>query len=83
MSLIPKGSLVLVTGANGFLGSHVVDQALAAGFNVRGTVRSEGRGGWTKEYFSKKYGAGRYELVVVPNMAVKGAFDEAVKGEPS
>merc|ERR1719379_1736665 len=32
--------LVLVTGASGFLGSHVVKQLLDDGFSVRGTVRS-------------------------------------------
>ncbi|KAJ7654079.1 NAD-P-binding protein [Mycena polygramma] len=51
---IEKGSLVLVTGANGFIASHVV--------------------------FDKKYGAGRFECVSVPDMVADGAFDEAVKG---
>ena len=35
--------LVLVTGANGFVGKWVVVELLRAGFSVRGTVRSEGR----------------------------------------
>ena len=33
-------SLILVTGASGYLGLHVVDQLLRAGHPVRGTVRS-------------------------------------------
>ncbi|KAI0043319.1 NAD(P)-binding protein [Auriscalpium vulgare] len=33
-------SLVLVTGASGFLGSNVVDQLLASNYRVRGTARS-------------------------------------------
>lgn len=36
---IPKDSLVLVTGINGYLGSHVADQFLEAGYRVRGTTR--------------------------------------------
>jgi len=31
---------VLVTGASGFIASRIVDQLLAAGYLVRGTVRS-------------------------------------------
>ena len=81
MSPIPKGSLVLVTGANGFIGSHVVDQLLLAGYNVRGTVRAESKAGWLKEYFGKKQTAGKFEVAIVPDMAAKGAFNEAVKGK--
>lgn len=81
MSAIPKGSLVLVTGANGFIGSHVVDQFLGAGYKVRGTARSESKGAWVKELFDKKYGPGKFELAVVPDMNQEGAFNEAMKGK--
>ncbi len=37
------GELVLVTGGTGFLGSHCIAQALAAGYHVRTTVRSKKR----------------------------------------
>ncbi len=39
------GELVLVTGGTGFLGSHCIAQALAAGYAVRTTVRSKRREG--------------------------------------
>lgn len=34
---------ILVTGASGFVGKHVVGQLLAAGYAVRGTVRGQGK----------------------------------------
>nr|POE80008.1 aldehyde reductase 2 [Quercus suber] len=77
---IEKGSLVLVTGANGYIGSHCVDQLLAAGYNVRGTSRSADKSRWVTEYADAKYGKGRFEAVSVPDMVADGAFDEAVQG---
>lgn len=38
-----RSGLVLVTGANGFVGKWVVIELLRAGFSVRGTVRSESK----------------------------------------
>ena len=34
-----NGATALVTGANGFIGSHLVDQLLALGCKVHGLVR--------------------------------------------
>jgi nucleoside-diphosphate-sugar epimerase len=81
MPAIEKGSTVLVTGANGFIASHLVDQLLKLEYKVRGTVRTEAKGEWVKKYFDDKYGKGKLDLVVVPDMAKKGAFDDAVKGD--
>ncbi|RPD52972.1 NAD-P-binding protein [Lentinus tigrinus ALCF2SS1-7] len=36
---MPSSKLILVTGASGFIGAHVVVQLLAAGYRVRGTAR--------------------------------------------
>ena len=36
-------SKVLVTGGSGFLGSHVISQLMAAGHEVRATLRSASR----------------------------------------
>ncbi|OAX81997.1 hypothetical protein ACJ72_03657 [Emergomyces africanus] len=77
---IPRGSLVLVTGANGYIASHVVDQLLQANFRVRGTVRNLTKSFWLNDYVTTKYGRGKFELVEVPDMAVAHAYDEAVKG---
>lgn len=74
--VLPKGSLILVTGTSGFIAGHIVNEALKIGYRVRGTVRSEDKAKWTQELFKSP----DYETAIVPNMAVDGAFDEAVKG---
>lgn len=78
--VIAPGSLVLVTGANGFIGSHVADQLLEAGYRVRGTVRDNSKTAWLKELFDKRYGSGKFESAIVEDMAKPGAFDVACKG---
>lgn len=35
------------------------------------------------EYFDKTYGSGKFELVEVPDLAVKGSLNAAVKGAKS
>ena len=37
---LPTGSRILVTAANGYIASHVVDQLLVLGYAVRGTIRA-------------------------------------------
>jgi nucleoside-diphosphate-sugar epimerase len=49
---LPKGSTILVTGASGFIGSHVVQEALHAGYKVVGTARSEEKAQNTKKIFN-------------------------------
>ncbi|KAL2681186.1 hypothetical protein Neosp_008793 [[Neocosmospora] mangrovei] len=78
--VIPKGSTVMVTGVNGFIGSHVADQFLQFGFKVRGTVRDTAKSTWVSNLFEKKYGKGSFDLVSVPDMTIDGALDEGVKG---
>ncbi|KAH8655887.1 hypothetical protein BX600DRAFT_470467 [Xylariales sp. PMI_506] len=77
---IPVGSLILVSGANGYIASHVVDQFLQAGYRVRGTVRSTARCAWLQAFFGERHGPGKFSLFEVPDMAAPGAFDEAIKG---
>lgn len=78
---VPYGSLVIVSGVTGFIGSHVADQALAAGYRVRGTTRSRSKGNWVEDHFQGKYGLDMFELVEVPDMEAKGAFDYVVEGK--
>ncbi|KAF6796513.1 aldehyde reductase protein [Colletotrichum musicola] len=77
---ISKGSLVLVIGANGFIGSSISDQLLKLGYIVRGSTRNPAKNTWITSLFDHKYGTGNFELVSVPDMEAPDAFDEAVKG---
>lgn len=77
---VPRGSLIVISGVTGFIGSHVADQALAAGYRVRGTTRSVQRGAWAERYFRHKYGPDSFGLVEVPDMAAENAFGDAAKG---
>lgn len=79
LAILP-GELIVVTGANGFIGSHVVDQLLLAGYNVRGTVRDSQKSSWLVNFFNSKFGQGRFSLAEVPEMSTPGAFDDAFKG---
>ncbi len=78
--VLEPGSLELVTGANGFIGSHIADQLIQAGYRVRGTARDASKVGWLKAMFDEKYGPGNFELAVVEDLAKSGAYDEACKG---
>jgi len=78
---VPTGSWVLVTGASGFLASHVILQFLNRGFRVRGTVRDVRQCSWLLEGRFKTYAEnGALKLVAVPDLSVDGAYDEAIKG---
>ncbi|KAI9163923.1 Aldehyde reductase 2 [Paramyrothecium foliicola] len=76
---IPKGSLVLVTGVNGLVGSFIADYFLQNGYKVRGTARSTAKAAWVQNRFDKQY-PGNFEVAEVPVMTEEGAFDEAAKG---
>ncbi len=75
---IAPGEWILVTGANGYIASHIIDVLLDQGYNVRGTVR--GTRPWLNKYFENKYGTGRFETQDVPSIEKEAAFNESVKG---
>lgn len=75
---IPKGSLILVTGANSYIGSHIIDLLLELGYNVRGTVRSPKP--WLNELFEKKFGNNRFETAIIPVLEKEGALDDTMSG---
>ena len=71
---IAPGSLVLVTGVNGFIASHVADQLIQAGYRVKGTSRDTTKTQWIQELLDNRYGKGKFETVVVKDLAGEGAF---------
>ena len=72
--------MVLVTGINGFIGSHIGDQLLKAGYKVRGTVRDESKAEMIRDVYRKKHGLANFEAVIAEDISTPGAFDEAMKG---
>ena len=74
----PPGSTVLVTGANAYIGSHVINILLGLGYRVRGTVRTPRP--WLNEYFDACYGKGLFETVLVTDLKDPSAFDHALAG---
>jgi nucleoside-diphosphate-sugar epimerase len=79
MTTIQKEDTVLVTGATGYIGSHIVEELIAAGYKVRGTSRTKERAHFLSDLMDKKFGKGKLEVVEVPDMIAEDAYDEAVK----
>jgi nucleoside-diphosphate-sugar epimerase len=70
----------LVTGANGFVAAHIIDQLIQAGHHVTGSVRSLPKGQQIVS-FHPEY-EGKLDFVVVSDYAKEGTWDEAFeKGE--
>ena len=77
-----QSGLVLVTCANGFVGKLTVIELLRAGFEVRGTVRSEGRAEAVRAAVADQHGGqalSRLSFVRVDLMQDKG-WTEAMQG---
>ncbi|KAI1860176.1 hypothetical protein JX265_010100 [Neoarthrinium moseri] len=71
-----RGSLILVTGVSGMIAVHIADEALRAGFRVRGTTRSLEKGQAVTELLQSP----SFDFAVVEDMAADGAFLEASEG---
>lgn len=75
-----NGKTLLVTGLNGFVGAVLGKYILSKGYKLRGTVRRlESIDDIIKGPLATY--KDRVEIVLIPNMATPGAFDEAVIGK--
>ncbi|KAM5349468.1 hypothetical protein ACJ41O_005973 [Fusarium nematophilum] len=79
----PVPPTILVTGANGYLALHAIDQLLKNGYSVRGTVRSNEADEKVRATFPSQYGA-RLKTVFVHDLTnpegFRGAFDDDITG---
>ncbi|KAI5815642.1 hypothetical protein BZA77DRAFT_315615 [Pyronema omphalodes] len=71
---------VLLTGASGFIATHILDVLLARGHSVRLTVRSADKA--EKLISAHREHAHLIDYSIVSDIAAPGAFDEAVKSSP-
>jgi nucleoside-diphosphate-sugar epimerase len=72
---------VLITGATGHVGFHVLTRALDAGYRVRAAVRNTEKSETLARALASKIGQddSRLTYAIVPDLTAPGAYDEAVK----
>ena len=72
----PRSQLILVTGGSGFVGSHILQAFLDAGYKVRAAVRTEKNA--QKVLQSHLEQREQLEFSIGPDITKPGAFDDAV-----
>ncbi|GAC96555.1 potential oxidoreductase [Pseudozyma hubeiensis SY62] len=72
-------SLILVTGANGYIASALVKKLVDHGARVRATVRREASGEQLRETLSPD-AKGSLEIAIVQDITASGAFKSALQG---
>ncbi|TKY89334.1 hypothetical protein EX895_001865 [Sporisorium graminicola] len=71
-------NVYLVTGANGFIASFLVKRLVEEGAHVKATVRRQTSGDRVKQSISPD-AKGKLEILLTPDITVKGAFKTALK----
>lgn len=80
-AITPANGPVAVTGASGYLGSHVVTALIKRGYRVRACVTDQSNPDKTAHLIALNNSVhpGRLELVTA-NLLVEGSYDEAFAG---
>lgn len=68
---------VFLTGASGFVASHVLELLVKQGYSVKATVRSQDKA----DYILTRYKGKPVETVIVPDIQDPHAFDAALDGD--
>ncbi|KAG9945552.1 NAD(P)-binding protein, partial [Aureobasidium melanogenum] len=77
-AILKPGSLILITGVTGYIGSHLADQLLLRGYKVRGVVRKPAE--WLSQTFDSRYGKGNFETWFVADLTDEEALSKAMQG---
>lgn len=72
---------VLLTGANGYIGSHVLSVLLSRGLSVRSVVRSQAKIDQMRADFPN-YSSSQLDFALVPDITAPGAYQNAVISNP-
>ena len=75
-----SGKFILLTGATGHVGFASLVVALSNGYRVRAAIRRESSIPQIKTPKSIQPYLPQLEFIIVPDITVDGAYDEAVKG---
>jgi len=78
MSLSKKKPLVTVTGASGFIATHLIAQLLEAGYQVRGTVRNAQQS--EKYQFLRDLPGSEHLELIEGELLTEGSYDKAIQG---
>ncbi|KIM31973.1 hypothetical protein M408DRAFT_241598 [Serendipita vermifera MAFF 305830] len=80
MSALTAPANILLTGATGFVGNHILRRLIETSFSVKAAVRSDSKAKFLTSFFQSYVDSGKLTFVNVPDITAPGAFDEAVKG---
>ncbi|ODQ68459.1 putative NADPH-dependent methylglyoxal reductase [Nadsonia fulvescens var. elongata DSM 6958] len=73
---------VLLTGASGYLASHILDILLNHGYPVVATVRSEAKASFIANRHDSAQTSKQLQFAIVPDIVAVGAFDNVFLNHP-